>query len=159
MTYDDNTGFEDESNDIDVFGNIFLGTSSYTRNGEIVSNGVGDVELNSFKHGWREIITETGISIEFERGLAYHYAVLDESGPNDPDLDTDVLDGASGNNNANILTANSHSRSVTISGGGGNDIIVGGNADDHLAGDEGADTIEDGGGNDILYVQGNRVWN
>ncbi len=37
LAYDDGTAFDDESNDVNVFGNTLHGLASYTRNGQVVT--------------------------------------------------------------------------------------------------------------------------
>ncbi|MEC8196635.1 MAG: hypothetical protein VX228_10015, partial [Pseudomonadota bacterium] len=68
LTYDDGTAFDDNRNDVSVFGSKLLGSASFTRNGEIVAGGVGDVSLRYDGQGWRRVETDTGYDIEFENG-------------------------------------------------------------------------------------------
>ncbi|EEE35135.1 iron-regulated protein FrpC [Rhodobacteraceae bacterium KLH11] len=84
--------------------------------------------------------------------LINRYESFDGTGSADIDLDDQVLDGAFGDDRANVLQASDHSRKVQISGGAGNDTIWGGSNDDFLAGDAGADEIRGFGGNDVLFV-------
>ncbi|GAA6192564.1 hypothetical protein [Phaeobacter sp. NW0010-22] len=89
--------YADTSNDIVVFGNTLHGLSSYVRNGEAVSGGVGDMTLSYNTLGWRRTPTAIGYSIEFESGAVQQYAVLGGSVSAMPDLVAGWLDGASGN--------------------------------------------------------------
>jgi len=84
--------------------------------------------------------------------LINRYSHLKGSGLVNVDLDTEVLDGAFGDYQNNVLDAGGHSRKVQISGGYGNDTVWGGNNDDFLAGDEGIDDIRGYHGNDVLFV-------
>lgn len=152
LTYDDGTAYDDNRNDVAVFGSTLLGTASFTRNDEVVEGGVGDVALGYNTQGWRQIETSSGYSIEFENGESLHYRVLDGSGSANVNLDVLVLDGATGDGRNNLLNAAGHSRSVQISGGDGNDSVWGGNNDDMLAGNAGSDDIRGHGGNDLLFV-------
>ncbi|GAA6206746.1 hypothetical protein NBRC116601_00390 [Cognatishimia sp. WU-CL00825] len=151
LTYDDGTGFSDLSNDITIFGSSLLGTASYTRNGEIIVGGVGDVSLAYDAQGWRRVETDTGYTIEFENGESLHYEVMDGSGWHNVDLVADNLDGVTGDARNNSLHAIDYTRSVQISGGDGNDTITGGQMDDALSGDAGSDVLNGGGGNDLLF--------
>ncbi|KIC45449.1 hypothetical protein RA29_20630 [Tateyamaria sp. ANG-S1] len=151
LTYDDGTDFADVSNDIDVFGNALLGSASYTRNGEVVVGGVGDVALSYTAQGWRRIETSTGYLIEFESGQSLTYTVMDGSGATSVNLVSDWLDGVTGDARNNQLDAQNHTRSVQISGGDGADAIYGGQMDDYLSGDGGADHLLGFGGNDQIF--------
>lgn len=159
LIYDDQTAYDDNSNDVSVFGSTLLGTASFTRNGEIVQGGVGDVALGYNTQGWRKVDNGNGYTIKFESGESYHYAVLADSGSADIDLDANSLDGATGDGRNNHLNASGHSRSVQISGGDGNDSVWGGNNDDLLSGDSGTDDIRGRGGNDLLFVDANDLAN
>lgn len=152
LSYDDGTAYDDNRNDINVFGSKLLGSASYTRNGTEYAGRVGDVSLLHSAQGWRRVETDLGYTVEFESGGELHYALLDGSGSANVDLDDLVLDGVTGDNRNNRLDASGHSRSVQISGGNGNDSVWGGDNDDMLSGDAGADDIRGYGGNDILFV-------
>jgi hypothetical protein len=143
--------FSDESDNMTVFGNTLHGLASFTMNGEVIEGGVGDVALSSSEFGWRRVETDTGYRIELESGRNYHYTVLDGTGSASLDLVADWLDGAAGDARNNTLDASSHSRSVQISGGEGNDVIIGGQLNDMLSGDDGADELRGGSGNDLIF--------
>ena len=57
---------------------------------------------------------------------------------------------AVGNDHANIIY--SHAGRSTLSGGGGDDILISGIGDDHLDGNRGADTMSGGSGADTYVV-------
>lgn len=151
LGYDDGSAFGDSSDDISIFGNTLHGLASYTMGGQVVEGGVGDVSLSASTLGWREVPTETGYDIELESGVTYHYAGLDGTGSANVDLVADWLDGATGDDRNNTLSASNHTRAVQISGGGGNDVITGGQMDDMLSGDGGVDQLRGGGGNDLIF--------
>jgi hypothetical protein len=69
------------------------------------------------------VTTSVGFDIIFEQGR--HLRYFDATGKSSANinLDTLVLDGATGDSRANILIATGHSRSVQISGGDGNDVL------------------------------------
>jgi Ca2+-binding RTX toxin-like protein len=159
LGYDDGTGYGNTSNDISVGGVTLHGTASFTMDGEVVEGGVGDISLAYNEEGYRYVETDDGYVIEFENGEKLRYAVLDGDGVQNVDLDDLVLDGATGDDRNNTLTAAWHTRSVTISGGAGNDKVFGGNNDDLLSGDAGADDIRGHGGNDTLYVDADDLSN
>jgi len=77
--------------------------------------------------GWRRVETDYGYAIEFETGEELRYGVVKEGvGSAKINLDTLVLDGATGDSRANSLSATGHARSVRIAGGhggDGNDVI------------------------------------
>ena len=157
LAYDDGTDYADLSNDVTVFGNTLLGLASYYRNGEIVEGGVGDVSLRYDELGWRRVETAEGYRIELESGDHFDYAVLDGSGSADVDLVARWLDGATGDDRGNDLSAADHVRSVQIAGGDGDDVIEGGQLGDYLSGDGGADRISGGGGNDQIFFDADDV--
>ncbi|MCA0858827.1 calcium-binding protein [Phaeobacter italicus] len=172
LTYDDGTAYDDNRNDVTVFGNTLHGTASFIHDGSElefgeknndgtfrVKGGVGDVALRYNTQGWRRVETDEGYSIEFENGERLHYAVMDGSGSANIDLDDQVLDGATGDDRNNRLDAGGHSRSVQISGGDGNDSVWGGNNDDMLSGDAGEDDLRGRGGNDVLFVDASDLTN
>lgn len=167
LGYDDGSAYEDTSDDITVFGNTLHGLATFLHDGSVIEvpegdvatngvytaeGGVGDVSLSYNLQGWRQVTTALGYAIEFESGESYQYAVLDGTGSADVDLDLNALDGATGDDRHNELSAQGHSRSVQISGGAGHDTIRGGNNDDLLSGDDGADHVLGNGGNDLLFV-------
>ncbi|WHP70247.1 hypothetical protein [Phaeobacter inhibens] len=152
LSYDGGVPFGVLENDISIFGSTLHGLSSLTRNGKTEEGIVGDFSLNYETLGHREIETEFGIRIEFETGEVLQYAHLDGKTFEDVDLDDLALDGAQGDADANLLDAGGHSRLVQISGGDGNDTVIGGNNDDFLAGDAGVDSIRGGNGNDLIFA-------
>lgn len=162
LAYDDGTAYDDNSNDVAVFGNTLLGSASYVHDGsvldfetgtgaETVEGGVGDVALAHSGLGWRENPTDDGYEIEFESGETYRYVVLDGSGPANVDLTAAALDGAEGDTLANALDATDHTKSVQVSGGDDNDTITGGHMHDVLSGDAGVDVLNGGDGDDIVF--------
>ena len=129
LGYDDGTKFGDLVNDVTVNGSTLLGSTYMIRNGVKQESAVGDVSLAYNAEGWRQVdIVENGVvvgyAIEFETGEELRYGVVKEGvGSANINLDTLVLDGATGDSRANILIATGHSRSVQISGGDGNDVL------------------------------------
>lgn len=117
----------------------------------VVGGGVGDVTLAYNTQGWRRVETDLGYPIEFESGVQYHYAELDETTAADVNLNTMNLDGAVGDARDNVLDAMGHLRSVGMSGGEGDDSIIGDHSDDLLSGDEGSDTLKGGQGDDLIF--------
>jgi Ca2+-binding RTX toxin-like protein len=157
LSYDNGGEYGNDENAQTIFGNTLWGLASYTATnadgGEtIIDGGVGDVELAFNPNGWRRIETTSGYRVEFESGDTYTYREMDGLGLASADLTADALDGVAGDYRDNILTAANSIRSVALSGGDGNDSLVGGENDDLISGDEGADTIIGGAGNDILFV-------
>ena len=150
LTYDDGTEFSDVSNDINIFGNALLGSASYTRNGEVVVGGVGDVALDYSAEGWRRVETDLGYDIQFENGESVRIGDVSGNASAHLDLTASNLDGAIGDDRDNELRAIGYIASVQISGGDGDDLIRGGWADDFLSGDAGADNINAGEGDDII---------
>ncbi|MBO9451477.1 hypothetical protein J7426_14480 [Tropicibacter sp. R16_0] len=157
LGYDDGSSFEQTTDDITVVGNILHGRSSFTRNGEVISGGVGDVSLAASTSGWRRVETPTGFSIELEDGQKFQYRTLGETGPDDIDLVSAWLDGAVGNDNSNRLDAVGHMRQVALEGGDGADTLLGGHADDILAGGDGSDSLDGGAGNDLVFFDADDV--
>lgn len=45
LTYDDGTAFDDESNDVTVFGNTLHGLASFTMNGQVVVGTLNNKEM------------------------------------------------------------------------------------------------------------------
>ncbi|WP_260107407.1 calcium-binding protein [Phaeobacter inhibens] len=152
LEYDDGGSYSNTDDDIEIFGNTLHGLASFTMNGETILGGVGDLSLNYHTLGYREIETDFGTRIEFETGEVLQYAYLAGKSFEHVDLDDLALDGARGDADANLLDASGHSRAVRVSGGEGDDTVVGGNNDDFLAGDDGVDTIRGGNGNDFIFA-------
>ncbi|MCX7300867.1 MAG: hypothetical protein NTX73_10935 [Rhodobacterales bacterium] len=124
LTYDDGSAYSKTSDDIDVGVAVLHGMASYTKDGKVVTGGVGDMTLVHADLGWRRVETDYGYAIEFETGEELRYGVVKEGvGSANINLDTLVLDGATGDSRVNILSATGHSRSVQISGGDGNDVL------------------------------------
>jgi len=122
LTYDDGSAYSKTSDDIDVGVAVLHGMASYTKDGKVVTGGVGDMTLVHADLGWRRVETDYGYAIEFETGEELRYGVVKEGvGSANINLDTLVLDGAQGDDRANSLIATGHSRSVQISGGDGGD--------------------------------------
>ncbi len=152
LTYDDATAYDDNRNDITVFGSTLLGTASCTRNGEVIEGGVGDLALDYNTDGWRRVETDIGYNIAFEAGPTLRYAVMDGTGSANLDANGENLDGVVGDARANRISASGHSRDVALSGGDGNDSLTGGDGNDRLAGGEGADTLKAARGNDLVFL-------
>lgn len=152
LGYDDGSDYADTDDDISVFGNTLHGLASFTLTGDhVVEGGVGDVSLGYNALGWRDVDTELGYNIEFESGVQYRYAVIDENDADDVDLTAANLNGAAGDDDNNILTAAGHILAVAVSGAGGNDTITGGVQDDMLSGDAGDDELRGGAGDDLIF--------
>ncbi|WP_152612914.1 calcium-binding protein [Tateyamaria sp. ANG-S1] len=152
LIYDDGSDYSDTDDDITVFGNTLHGLASFVTTNGAVEGGLGDVSLSYNSLGYREVQTALGYAIEFETGESYHYAVVTDDGPQHVNLDALALDGATGDERANNLSAFGHTRSVQIAGGEGNDTIRGGENDDMLSGDDGADVIDGNDGNDLIFA-------
>jgi Ca2+-binding RTX toxin-like protein len=150
LTYDDGTAYDDNRNDIKIFNNTLLGSASYTRNGQVVEGGVGDVALSYDKQGWKEVETEDGFRLEFENGEDAAYLRVEEhSSPNVElvDLTYAGVYGDSRDNQITTVAANG----ITFDGGDGNDNLAGGAGSDKLSGGTGADNLDGGFGNDLLF--------
>ncbi len=156
LTYDDGSAFDDNRNDVDIFGNKLMGTASYTRNGQVVQGGVGDVSLQYSGLGWRRVETAEGHNVEFEIGTTYRYAEIALVG-NAPDMAAGWYDGVAGDENDNYANGSSVTKSLSMSGGAGNDTLIGGAVDDFISGDEGSDSLVGGGGNDTLFADADDV--
>ena len=153
LTYDDGSEYGDTEDDVSVGVAGLHGLATLVRGGEVVEGGVGDVSLRYSDLGVK--ITEAnGIqTIEFEGQKHYRYAMAGAGGyGNTIDLDANVLDGARGNDAANLLSAYGHSRDVFLEGNGGNDTLKGGAGDDRIAGGAGADALYGQDGNDWLFI-------
>ncbi|MEX0308979.1 MAG: calcium-binding protein, partial [Tateyamaria sp.] len=171
LGYDDGSDYSDTDDDINVFGNTLHGLASFLHDGSGIdidddavadgygnytaTGGVGDVSLSFNTQGWRRVETATGYTIEFESGQTYRYAELDGTGSADLNLAIENIDGATGDDRANDLSAAGFARSVQIAGGDGDDLITGGDLDDMLSGDNGQDTIDGGAGNDLIFFDVN----
>ena len=163
LAYDNGEKFDNLANDVSFQGTSLLGVASFIRNGTTVVGGVGDVSLAYDAEGWRRVDildaagNVTGYEIQFESGAKLRYAtvaagLVASDSRNNVNLDAEVLDGATGNANANNLDAAGHTRNVRISGGAGDDTIAGGANDDMLSGDSGADQIRGWDGNDMIFI-------
>ncbi|KZL26213.1 calcium-binding protein [Pseudovibrio sp. Ad37] len=151
LKYDDGTDYADLSNDVTIEDNSVLGLASYTRDGEVIEGGVGDMSLSYTAEGWRRVATVTGYRIEFENNENYEYRVLAGSGSSDVNLMADALGGATGDERSNRLDASGYDTAVQISGLGGDDVLTGGNQDDLISGGSGADELRGGDGADTLF--------
>lgn len=151
LQYDDGTHYSDLSNDIELYGNVLLGTASYTRNGEIIEGGVGDMSLSYQTEGWRQVETDTGYQIELENGDTENYQVLTNNGSANVAFYGSDLDGATGDSRNNTLNAMNYYNAVQLMGRGGDDILSGGNKDDILSGDAGSDQLRGFQGDDVLF--------
>ena len=152
LGYDDGSSYEQTEDDVTLFGNTLHGLSSFTLNGEIITGGVGDVTLSHADRGWRRVETAIGYTIQFEAGQQINYAELDGTGQADVDLQLLGLDSVTGDDRANVLDASGLSTSVILSGGAGDDTIIGSEAGDLLSGGDGADRLLGGDGDDTLFI-------
>ncbi|UWS05640.1 hypothetical protein K4K94_07930 [Phaeobacter inhibens] len=152
LSYDDGSSYDDVDDNVIISGNTLHGLASFTKNREIVTGGVADLSLSYNTLGYRITQTSFGTRIEFETGEVLQYAYLEGKSFENVDLDDLALDGAQGDDDANLLDAGGHSRVVQIAGGEGNDTVVGGNNDDFLSGDDGVDSIRGGNGNDLIFA-------
>ena len=168
VSYDNGTGYDDITDDLELLGSTLHGTASFVHNGTQITlpvdavadenglytatGGVGDVSLHHNALGYRVYETDLGYSIEFETGEHLHYAQLVETSNANLNLTDAALDGATGNGDNNTLDARGHSRAVYVSGGDGNDSVFGGYNDDYLSGDAGADVLDGGDGNDFIFA-------
>ena len=155
------TMFEDETNNITVFGNTLHGLASFVRddgaNTDIVAGGVGDVSLAADELGYRIDPTDDGYNLEFEQGPTQRYAELAGQSYQNYNLVQHWKDGAIGDERDNVLYAGGHSLSVTLEGAGGNDSLTGGQLGDLIVGGTGVDTLRGEGGNDVLFFDGTDV--
>jgi Ca2+-binding RTX toxin-like protein len=78
-------------------------------------------------------------------------AVLVSAGGIALDLGSTEFESVSGNDGADTFTAGV-ATDVTMSGGGGNDILIGGAGNDFLVGGAGADSLVGGAGDDVLWI-------
>ncbi|UWS06771.1 calcium-binding protein [Phaeobacter inhibens] len=143
--------FADESDDVTIYGVTLHGSATALSTGGSAME-IGDMSFLTSDLGYREIETDFGTRIEFETGEVLQYAYLEGKSFENVDLDDLALDGAQGDDDANLLDAGGHSRVVQIAGGEGNDTVVGGNNDDFLSGDDGVDSIRGGNGNDLIFA-------
>lgn len=153
LRYDDGSSFGTKTDDISVLGNTLKGVASYVKtDGTTVKGGLGDMSLSYETRGFRRVDTALGYEIQFEAGAKLAVAELAGKASANLNLDEEALDGAIGDDRANSLSANGHSRAVQIDGGKGDDSIGGGEGDDSLMGGEGADQIIARGGNDVIFL-------
>ena len=153
LTYDDESDFAEDEDDITVFGNTLHGLASFVMNGELLEGGVGDLSLVFNQYGWRYVETAYGYQIELEGGDALSFWVGDGVGSASVDLAAEGFVGATGDERDNVLDASEiGDEEIVLSGGGGNDILSGGAGDDLLAGGDGADQMHGGAGNDQVFA-------
>ncbi|PXW78218.1 hypothetical protein BZA02_11121 [Ruegeria sp. P4] len=150
LAYSDGTDFSDVSNDISLVGSKLLGTSSFTQNGAVVEDGVGDVSLSYQENGWRSVETNYGFVLEYEDGTSERHAEIWKHSSANLDLAVDDYAGAQGDDRNNDFNASGTTVSVALEGFGGNDTLTGGSGDDLLSGGTGNDLILGGAGQDIL---------
>jgi Ca2+-binding RTX toxin-like protein len=158
LAYDDGSSFTNRSNDIVVGLATLHGVASFVRNGNTIIGGVGDFSLGHDLMGMLRVEIKdaagavVGHEYQFETGGRLRVTDLTEAGGKDVDLANLALDVAVGDEQANLLTAQNHARSVQITGGLGNDTIRGGHADDLLGGGVGIDQLNGFDGNDVLAI-------
>lgn len=154
LAYDDGTAYDDNSNDVKVFGSALLGSASFIRNGQIVEGGVGDVSLSYNQFG--ATVTDLGTQqrLEYEDGRIETIEML--AGRNSADFD--VVDASTaivtGDNRNNHVNGAAGSLGLVISGEDGHDTLWGGDFDDTLLGGSGDDELKGGLGDDILVGGG-----
>ncbi|MDX8355525.1 FG-GAP-like repeat-containing protein [Cognatiyoonia sp. IB215182] len=144
LTYDDGTAYDDNRNDVEIFGSKLLGTASYTRNGEVVAGGVGDVALSYDAQGVRTIETDDELRFDFESGEIHVYAKLENRQSADFSLSTTSFQGVQGDNRDNVISAVGSTFGVNIFGENGNDTLLGGQGNDNLFGGDGDDYLTSG---------------
>ncbi|MEO0636539.1 MAG: hypothetical protein AAFY73_07815, partial [Pseudomonadota bacterium] len=154
LAYDDGTAYDDNGNDVKVFGSALLGSASFIRNGQIVEGGVGDVSLSYNQFGATVADLGTQQRLEYEDGRIETVEIL--AGRNSADFD--VVDASTaivtGDNRNNHVNGAAGSRGLVISGEDGNDTLWGGDFDDTLLGGSGDDELKGGLGDDILVGGG-----
>ncbi|MDX8355530.1 calcium-binding protein, partial [Cognatiyoonia sp. IB215182] len=150
LTYDDGTAYDDNRNDVEIFGSKLLGTASYTRNAQVVDGGVGDVALAYDAQGARIVETDEDLTIDFENGDVRVYTKLDGQVSADFDLSPSDFQGAQGDDRDNIISAAERDTGVDIHGGDGNDSLTGGAGGDYIVGGDGNDIIDGGDNSDVL---------
>ncbi len=164
LSYSDGKALTERQEDVEIFGTTLHGLATFTHNGIkpdlggdsnngtwSVAGGIGDVSLSNLPVGWRRINTEFGFQIDFEDGRSWAYVELNGSGSPDVDLTENWFSGVVGDDRNNLLNALSHTRPVQINGLDGSDIITGGDLDDLLSGDGGADELRGNAGNDLIF--------
>ncbi|MCH2131957.1 MAG: hypothetical protein MK179_22680, partial [Pirellulaceae bacterium] len=151
LTYDDGTTYDDNSNDVSIFGSTLLGTASFTRNGEVSVGGVGDVSLRYNGQGYTVSETSTEVRYDFENGEVQTYLQITSLASANYTISSGGYDGAIGDARNNSITAEGLNTSVLISGGDGNDIITGGASGDLVSGEDGNDFLKGADGDDIIY--------
>jgi len=162
LTYDDGSDYSDFTNDVNVDGNGLLGSASYTRNGEVVEGGVGDVTLSFDVNGYKKTELTDHTLYEYENGN-----LSLEGGEGADNLSGgeghDIVVGADGDDHIQAFGGDDFisagtgddsiyggSNSDTISGGAGDDLVKGDTGSDYLLGDEGNDTLKGWTGDDTL---------
>jgi hypothetical protein len=141
LIYDNGASYQDQSDDITVFGNTLLGAASFTRNGQVISGGVGDLELRYLASGRRLVETSYGYEHQFEDGQRITVAQLAKLGVASLDLHQGGFRWAEGTDVDNLLTAENAIHTASISGGAGNDTLRGGLNNDVLHGGLGNDLL------------------
>lgn len=105
---------------------------------DVLSGGVGTADVVVGSTTTNLILSPTQLSIGLSSALVI-----------------DTLNGfekasLTGSSDANVLDASTSAMSVSIAGGGGNDVLIGGSLADSLDGQDGSDILTGGGGSDIL---------
>lgn len=153
LTYDDGTAYDDNRNDVSIFNNTLLGSASYTRNGEVLKGGVGDVSLAFKTRGYIKTETAYGSSweVQTETGTETRkFIELEKYQSPNTTISGSTYNGVFGDNRNNIITAEGKVSPVYLDGGSGNDELTGGNGADYLIGSDGNDILYGEAGNDIL---------
>ncbi|MBO9403220.1 hypothetical protein [Shimia sp. R9_3] len=156
LSYDDGSDFNEHDDDISVFGNTLFGLSSYTRNGEVVEGGVGDVALTNSTEGWKRVETTVGFDVVGQASNAEvrRYVELEKSPSANITTSGNTYDGVYGDARNNSINSASTSVSVLLSGAAGNDSLTGGAEGDIILGGEGVDSLIGGAGDDLLDAGG-----
>ncbi|WP_299554923.1 hypothetical protein [uncultured Tateyamaria sp.] len=157
LTYDDETHYSDQDNNVQLFNSSLLGTASYIRNGQTVLGGVGDVAVSYVADGTKRVETDIGFDLVFETGQTLQFATTGGKSSSSVDLAANGLDGAYGDARANHLSSVGVTKSVDLKGFGGNDTLQGGNASDLLMGGSGADVLDGQGGTDTASYLGSNA--
>lgn len=150
LSYDNRTAFSQSSDDVNVLGNVLHGSASYTRNGEVVVGGVGDVSLAHDEDGWRRLETSGGFIVDLEAGEDFAFKEIQEGDSANLYLRNQSLSGVFGDGRNNVLDAYFHLSPALMDGGAGGDRIVGSVLNDRLRGGPGSDWIYGGFGDDLL---------
>ena len=124
---------------------------------DTITGGFGD-DMLSGDDGNDSLIGGEGNDMLFydssdtvDGGLGYDVAIATDDGAVSIDLLSQGLEGVqAGGGNDTLDGSSSTQEQLSISGGGGDDIITGGAAEDVLSGDDGNDVVAGGAGSDVI---------